>query len=39
MEIGSYGTGVANNNIVAYNKIINCGSIGTYQTGGTFATS
>ncbi len=37
MEIGSSSNGIAQNNIVAYNKIINCGIIGVYQNGSTFS--
>ena len=37
MEIGSSSNGTAQNNIVAYNKIINCGIIGVYQNGSTFS--
>lgn len=37
VEVGSATNGIANANIVAYNKIINCGSAGTFQTSGTFA--
>ena len=37
MEIGSSNNGIAQNNIVAYNKIINCGIIGVYQNGSTFS--
>jgi parallel beta-helix repeat protein len=37
MEIGSSSNGTAQNNIVAYNKIINCGIIGVYQNGATFS--
>ena len=37
IEVGSATNGVSDNNIVAYNKIINCGSAGTFQTSGTFA--
>jgi parallel beta-helix repeat protein len=37
MEIGSSTNGTAQNNIVAYNKIINCGIIGVYQNGSTFS--
>jgi parallel beta-helix repeat protein len=37
MEIGSSTGGTAQNNIVAYNKIINCGIIGVYQNGSTFS--
>jgi parallel beta-helix repeat protein len=37
MEIGSSSNGIAQNNIVAYNKIINCGIIGVYQNGATFS--
>jgi parallel beta-helix repeat protein len=37
MEIGSSTGGTAQNNIVAYNKIINCGIIGVYQNGATFS--
>jgi hypothetical protein len=37
IEVGSATNGTANANIVAYNKIINCGSAGTFQTSGTFA--
>lgn len=37
MEVGSSTNGVAQNNIVAYNKIINCGIIGVYQNGSTFS--
>ncbi len=36
MEIGSSTNGSALNNIVAYNKIINCGIIGVYQNASTF---
>lgn len=37
VEVGSATNGIADGNIVAYNKIINCGSAGTFQTSGTFA--
>lgn len=37
VEVGSGTNGIADGNIVAYNKIINCGSAGTFQTSGTFA--
>jgi len=37
MEIGSGTSGVANNNIVAYNKMINCGIAGFFQNSGAFA--
>jgi hypothetical protein len=37
VEVGSATNGIAEGNIVAYNKIINCGSAGTFQTSGTFA--
>lgn len=37
MEIGSSTNGMAQNNIIAYNKIINCGIIGVYQNGSTFS--
>jgi hypothetical protein len=37
VEVGSATNGTADGNIVAYNKIINCGSAGTFQTSGTFA--
>lgn len=36
IEIGSHVNGIAENNIIAYNKIINCGIIGVYQNGSTF---
>lgn len=36
MEIGSSTNGSALNNIIAYNKIINCGIIGVYQNASTF---
>ena len=36
LEIGSQGNGSALNNIVAYNKIINCGAIGVIQNAGSF---
>jgi len=36
IEIGSNTNGLAENNIIAYNKIINCGIIGVYQNGSTF---
>ncbi len=36
LEIGSQGNGSAWNNIVAYNKIINCGIIGVFQNSGRF---
>jgi hypothetical protein len=36
IEIGSNTSGLAENNIIAYNKIINCGIIGVYQNGSTF---
>ena len=36
LEIGSQGNGSAFNNIVAYNKIINCGAIGVIQNTGSF---
>ena len=36
MEIGSSSNGVALNNIIAYNKIINCGIVGVYQNGSSF---
>ena len=36
IEIGSNTNGLAENNIIAYNKIINCGIIGVYQNGATF---
>ena len=36
LEIGSQSNGNALNNIVAYNKIINCGSIGVLQNAGSF---
>ena len=36
MEIGSSSNGQALNNIIAYNKMINCGIIGVYQNGSTF---
>ena len=39
MEIGSSSNGQALNNIIAYNKIINCGIIGVYQNGSTFTVS
>lgn len=37
IEVGSATNGTADGNIVAYNKVINCGSAGTFQTSGTFA--
>jgi hypothetical protein len=37
VEVGSATNGTADGNVVAYNKIINCGSAGTFQTSGTFA--
>lgn len=37
LEIGSHVNGIAENNIIAYNKIINCGIIGVYQNGSTFS--
>jgi len=37
LEIGSNVNGIAENNIIAYNKIINCGIIGVYQNGSTFS--
>lgn len=37
VEVGSATNGTADGNIAAYNKIINCGSAGTFQTSGTFA--
>lgn len=37
VEVGSATNGTSNGNIVAYNKVINCGSAGTFQTSGTFA--
>ena len=36
IEIGSNTNGLAENNIIAYNKIINCGILGVYQNGATF---
>ncbi len=36
IEIGSNTNGLAENNVIAYNKIINCGIIGVYQNGSTF---
>ena len=36
MEIGSSSNGQALNNVIAYNKMINCGIIGVYQNGSTF---
>ncbi len=37
LEIGSGSGGVANNNVVAYNKVINCGSLGEFHNAGNFA--
>ena len=36
LEIGSQGNGSAWNNVIAYNKIINCGAIGVLQNAGSF---
>ena len=36
IEIGSNSNGIAQDNIIAYNKIINCGIIGAYQNGSRF---
>lgn len=37
IEIGSSTNGSASNNIIAYNKVINCGILGVYQNGATFS--
>ena len=37
IEIGSSNNGSASNNIIAYNKVINCGILGVYQNGSTFS--
>jgi len=39
LEVGSSSNGIAENNIIAYNKIINCGILGVYQNGSTFTVS
>lgn len=39
IEIGSGTNGQALNNVIAYNKIINCGILGVYQNGSTFTVS
>lgn len=39
MEIGSSSKGLAQDNVIAYNKIINCGIIGAYQNGSRFTTT
>jgi hypothetical protein len=39
IEIGSNNKGVANDNIIGYNKIINCGYLGVYHNGPTFTVS
>lgn len=39
IEIGSSSNGIAQDNIIAYNKIINCGIIGVYQNGKGFTTT
>lgn len=39
IEIGSAGSATSNNNIIAYNKIINCGDVGWFHTSGKFGTS
>lgn len=39
IEIGSGSNGQALNNVIAYNKIINCGILGVYQNGSTFTVS
>jgi hypothetical protein len=36
IEIGSNTKGIANDNIIGYNKIINCGNLGVYHIGATF---
>lgn len=37
IEVGSSTNGTASNNIIAYNKVINCGILGVYQNGATFS--
>ncbi len=39
IEIGSNNKGIANDNIIGYNKIINCGYLGVYHNGPTFTVS
>lgn len=39
LEIGSSSNGLCQDNIIAYNKIINCGIIGAYQNGSRFTTT
>ena len=39
IEIGSSSNGIAQDNIIAYNKIINCGIIGAYQNGSRYTTT
>ena len=36
IEIGSNTKGIASDNIIGYNKIINCGNLGVYHIGATF---
>ena len=39
LEIGSGGSGTSDNNIFAYNKIVNCGQIGSFHVAGSFGTN
>ena len=37
IEVGSNSSGICDNSLVAYNKVLNCAGTGTFQTAGTFA--
>ncbi len=39
IEVGSHDNGLAENTLIAYNKIINCGTIGVFHNNASFATT
>jgi len=39
IEVGSQDNGLAENTLIAYNKIINCGTIGVFHNNASFATT